>query len=172
MIYYGHGRGTKWKQMWLIHAGSGINLVVTVQYRGIIENNKSVSENVETVDPKNILSIRRYRPDILSREGVTRWIYSDVQSCMLSHRSESFNSGMSLKWKAWICVSMFTSSLRKSAKAQQYLPKSCRIEIRSQIINWERELTKVNISTSYRALSFGDFYHSSKYLEGVLRYEA
>ena len=67
---------------------------------------------------------------------------------------------------------MFTSSLRKSAKAQQYLPKSCRIEIRSQIINGERELTKVNILTSYRAPSFGDFYHSSKYIEEVLRYEA
>ena len=67
---------------------------------------------------------------------------------------------------------MFPSNFHQSAKVQQDLPKSCRIEIRSQIINGERELTKVNILTSYRAPSFGDFYHSSKYLEEVLRYEA
>ena len=109
MMYYGCGTKTKTNMtdsgmIMTTRVGSGIDLVLATQYCGSIENDKGVAENVETVNPENIVSIRKDKSDILSREGITRWFYSGMQSCMLSHRSESFNSGMSLKWKAWICV--------------------------------------------------------------------
>ena len=74
---------------------SGIDLAVTMQYRGSIESDKGVSENVGTEYPENIISIRRGTSDILSKEGVTSCLYSGVQSWMMSQGSESFNSGLS-----------------------------------------------------------------------------
>ena len=110
MTYYGRSRRTRMiadvtngGTVMTTRVGSGIDMEVTVQYPNSIENGKGVSENIDPLDPKNIASIRIYESDILSREGVTRWFYPGMQSYMLSHRSESFNSGMSLKWQAWIC---------------------------------------------------------------------
>ena len=98
--------------------GSGINVDMTVQYLGSIENRKGVSEDVDIVNLNNTASIGRYKSDILSREGVRSLFYSCVQLCMLSHSSESFNSWMSLKWKAWMC---FKSIYKWFSKAQQDL---------------------------------------------------
>ena len=77
--------------------GGGNDLAVTTQYHGSIENDKGVSENVKTENPENIVSIRRGTTDIPIKEGVTSCLYSGVQLFMLSHRSESFNSWMSLR---------------------------------------------------------------------------
>ena len=70
---------------------------MTTQYHSSIENDKGLSENLETENPENIVSSRRCMTDILSEEGVTNRLYSGVQSWMLSHRSESFYSEMSLE---------------------------------------------------------------------------
>ena len=50
--------------------GSGIDIDMTIQYRGSIEKGKGMSESVDIVNQNNIRSIGRYKSDILSREGV------------------------------------------------------------------------------------------------------
>ena len=89
---------------------------MTVQYSSSIK--KGLSEDVDALNPNIKVIIGRYKSDILSREGVTRWFYSGVQSCILSHRLESFESEISLKWKVWMC---FKYGYNWFAKAQQGL---------------------------------------------------
>ena len=75
---------------------------MTTQYHSSIENDKGLSENLETENPENIVSIRRGTTEILSEVGVTSRLYSGVQAWMLSHRSESFNSRMS--FNSWMSL--------------------------------------------------------------------
>ena len=80
ILYYGLGTKmnadiTDGNTIMTTCVGSGIDLVVTIQYRGSIENDKGVSENVEIVNPENIVRIRRDKTDILSKKSITRRLY-------------------------------------------------------------------------------------------------
>ena len=70
---------------------------MTTQYHVTIQINKVVSKNVETENPENIVSIRGGTTGAPSKKGVTSCLYSGMQSWMMSYRSESFNSGLSLR---------------------------------------------------------------------------